>query len=51
MKKFGTKAETLQMIYRRLKYSEVLPLFSFMVREWKVDQEKIRNVFMLFGLE
>ncbi len=34
----GTKAETLKLLYKKLKYAEVLPQYSFTVADW--DREK-----------
>lgn len=47
MKKLGTKAETLQMLYQKLKYAEVLPQYMFTVGEWKTDSGKIMNDFQM----
>lgn len=35
MNKLGTKAETLQILYKQLKYAKVLPQYTFTVKEWK----------------
>ena len=37
MNKLGTKAETLQRSYQKLKYAEVLPQYTFTVGEWEID--------------
>ncbi len=39
--KLGTKAETLQSIYRQLHNATVLPQISFTVGEWSVDRKCI----------
>ena len=49
MNRLGTKAETLQRLYQQLKYAKVLPQYTFTVKEWKNDPEKIKNIF--FTLE
>lgn len=41
MNQLGTKAETLQKLYQKLKYAEVLPQFTFTVKEWKADYKKV----------
>lgn len=35
MIEFGTKAETLESLYEKLKYAKVLPQYTFTVREWR----------------
>lgn len=47
--KLGTKAETLQQLYQKLKYAYVLPQYAFTVEEWKNDQKKIRENFILLN--
>lgn len=49
MNKLGTKAETLRVLYKKLKYSEVLPQYSFTVGQWKADCENIMSVFNSLG--
>lgn len=46
MDRLGTKAETLQLLYQQLKYAKVLPQYTFTVKEWKNDSEKIKNEFL-----
>lgn len=46
MNKLGTKAETLQRIYQKLKCAEVLPQYMFTVGEWEVNSEKIAHDFL-----
>lgn len=46
MNRLGTKAETLQMLYQKLRYAEVLPQYSFTVREWRTEPEKVKNSFL-----
>lgn len=46
MNRLGTKAETLQMLYQKLKYAEVLPQYSFTVREWRTEREKVKGCFL-----
>ena len=46
MDRLGTKAETLQRLYHKLKNAEVLPQYMFTVREWNVSSEKIKNEFL-----
>ena len=46
MNRLGTKAETLQMLYRKLMYADVLPQYSFTVREWRTEREKIKSGFL-----
>lgn len=45
MRKLGTKAETLQMIYDELKYAKVLPQYTFTVEDWKMRQDKVKRKF------
>lgn len=47
MNKLGTKAETLQCLYQKLKYAAVLPQYRFTVNEWMSDSEKIKHEFSL----
>lgn len=49
MNRLGTKAETLQQLYQKLKYAEVLPQYMFTVGAWKSDSEKIVNDFLAFS--
>ena len=37
--KLGTKAETLQKLYQKLKYAQVLPQYTFTTAEWAADPE------------
>lgn len=46
MNKLGTKAETLQRLYQKLKCAEVLPQYMFTVGEWEVNSEKIAHDFL-----
>lgn len=46
MNRLGTKAETLRMLYRKLKYAEVLPQYCFTVNEWRTEREKVKNGFL-----
>lgn len=46
MNKLGTKAETLQLLYQKLKYAEVLPQYTFTVGEWETAPEQIEKKFM-----
>ncbi len=39
--RLGTKAETLQRLYRKLKYAQVLPQYTFTVAEWMMDPEQV----------
>lgn len=41
MKKLGTKAETLQMLYGSLKHADVLPQICFTVKEWNTEKSRI----------
>lgn len=41
MEKLGTKAETLQKLYRRLKNAAVLPQMCFTVQEWNTEKKRI----------
>ncbi len=43
MNRLGTKAETLQQLYGKLKFAEVLPQYTFTVKEWKNDSENINR--------
>ncbi len=43
MNRLGTKAETLQQLYAKLKYAEILPQYTFTVKEWKNDSERIKR--------
>ena len=45
MNRLGTKAETLQGLYGKLEYAEVLPQYAFTVKEWKAGREKIIDSF------
>lgn len=49
MNKLGTKAETLQLIYQKLKYAEVLPQYTFTVGEWELDSGRIEKEFLLLN--
>lgn len=46
MGRLGTKAETLQQIYKRLEHAEVLPQYTFTVGEWNIDSDKIKSEFL-----
>lgn len=46
MNELGTKAETLRLLYQKLKYAEVLPQYMFTVGEWYADSENIVNGFL-----
>ncbi len=41
--KLGTKAETLQRLYQKLKFAQVLPQYTFTVAEWETDSERIKK--------
>ncbi len=41
MERLGTKAETLKVLYRKLKYAEVLPQYTFTVEEWDKDKAAV----------
>lgn len=41
MNKLGTKAETLQMLYGKLKYALILPQMCFTVQDWNTDKNRI----------
>lgn len=45
MVRLGTKAETLQRLYKKLKYAEVLPQFCFTIGEWNEDRAGILRRF------
>lgn len=47
MNRLGTKAETLQRLYQKLKHAEVLPQYMFTVGEWEADSERIVNHFLM----
>ncbi len=47
MNRLGTKAETLQRLYQKLKHAEVLPQYMFTVGEWEADSESIVNHFLM----
>ena len=49
MNKLGTKAETLQLLYQKLKYAEVLPQYTFTVREWETYSGQIEKEFLLLN--
>lgn len=46
MNRLGTKAETLQMLYQKLKHAEVLPQYCFTVKDWKTEREKVKKSFL-----
>lgn len=46
MNRLGTKAETLQQLYGKLKYAEVLPQNTFTVKEWINNPEKVKAGFL-----
>lgn len=41
MEKLGTKAETLQRLYKKLKSAEVLPQMCFTVWDWQEDRQRV----------
>lgn len=41
MNTLGTKAETLKILYRKLKNAEILPQYSFTVAEWNRDKADV----------
>ena len=41
MEKLGTKAETLQKLYQRLKNAEVLPQLCFTVNDWNEKKQQV----------
>lgn len=41
MEKLGTKAETLQKLYQRLKSADVLPQMCFTVQDWYTRKEQV----------
>lgn len=45
MERLGTKAETLQILYNRLEFAEVLPQFCFTVADWSTDKSKILEIY------
>lgn len=45
MQMLGTKAETLQVLYGKLKEAVVLPAFSFTVNDWNKRREEIIGAF------
>lgn len=47
MNKLGTKAETLQRLFQKLKCAEVLAQYMFTVGEWESESEKIVDNFLL----
>lgn len=49
MNKLGTKAETLQLLYQKLKYAEVLPQYTFTVGEWETNSGQIEKEFLLLN--
>lgn len=51
MNRLGTKAETLQMLYQKLKHAEVLPQYCFTVKDWKTEREKVKKKFSIARLE
>lgn len=44
--KLGTKAETLQKLYQKLKYAQVLPQYTFTAAEWAADPERIKKNYL-----
>ena len=46
MNRLGTKAETLQMLYQKLKHAEVLPQYCFTIKDWKTEREKVKKSFL-----
>lgn len=49
MEKLGTKAETLQKLYGKLKHAEVLPQLCFTVQKWERDRESILHEYEKTG--
>lgn len=47
MNKLGTKAETLQLLYQKLKYAEVLPQYTFTIGEWETYPDQIEREFLV----
>lgn len=47
MNRLGTKAKTLQLLYQKLKYAEVLPQYAFTAGEWATVSEEIEKTFLL----
>lgn len=45
MNRLGTKAETLKLLYQKLKKAEVLPQYAFTVGEWNENRDNIREYF------
>lgn len=46
MNRLGTKADTLKLLYGKLKYATVLPQYTFTAGEWKSAFEKVKNEFL-----
>ena len=46
MNRFGTKAETLKMLYGKLEHAKILPQYTFTVEDWKVYREKVIHDFL-----
>lgn len=44
--KLGTKAETLQRLYQKLEYAQILPQYTFTVAEWQANPEQVKNNFL-----
>ncbi len=44
MNRLGTKAETLRMLYQKLKYAEVLPQYCFTSGSLQVIRQSIQKV-------
>lgn len=45
MNTLGTKAETLKILYRKLKNAEILPQYSFTVAEWNREKKEVIEKF------
>ena len=48
MERLGTKAETLRLLYGKLNNATVLPQYTFTVREWIDDAERVKERFAAF---
>ncbi len=46
MNRLGTKADTLKLLYGKLKYARVLPQYTFTAGEWKLTPQTIKNEFL-----
>lgn len=45
MNRFGTKADTLKLLFGKLEYARVLPQYTFTAGEWKSDPRKVKSGF------